>query len=82
MAKPSLVERSRIVVTTMGSQAMVSREVTADNGATKEHALEETNVLGGNPIPKIKRGPALEALAKEMARVRARARGKGARGDR
>ena len=72
----------KIVVTAMANQAMVSGEVTADNGATKENALEETNVLGGNPIPKIKRGPALEALAKEMAKVKARAREKGARGDR
>ena len=71
-----------MVPTTMGSQAMVSSEVIADNGATKENAQEETNVLGGNPIPKIKRGPALEALAKNMARVKASAREKGARGDR
>ena len=69
-----------MVVTTMANQAMDSGEVTADNGAMKENALEVTNVLGGNPIPKIRRGPALEALAKEMAK--ARAREKGARGDR
>ena len=77
-----MVVRSKMVVTTMASQAMVSGEVTADTGATKENALEETNVLGGNPIPKIKRGPALEALAKEMAKAKARAREKEARGDR
>ena len=60
MAKPLLVERSRMVPTTMGSQAMVSSEVNADNGATKENAQEETNVLGGNPIPKIKGEPSPE----------------------
>ena len=70
-----------MVVTTMANQAMDSGEVTADNGATKENALEETNVLGGNPIPKIKMGPELEALAKAMAKAKARARDKGARGD-
>ena len=56
MVKPSLVERSRMVAPTMGSQAMVSSEAAADNGATKENALEETNTLGGNPIPNIKKG--------------------------
>ena len=55
MVRHSLVVK-RMVVTTMANQAMVSGEVTADNGATKENALEETNVLGGNPIPKIKKG--------------------------
>ena len=69
-----------MVVTKMANQAMDSGEVTADNGATKENALEE-NVPGGNPITKVKSGPALEALAKEMARATARARKKGARGD-
>ena len=53
----------------------------SDNGATTENALEETNVLGGNPIPKIKTGPELEALAKAMAKARARVRAKGARED-
>ena len=71
-----------MVVTTMANQAMDSGEVTADNGATKENALEVTNVRGGNPTPKIRRGPALEALAEEMEKSKARARGKGAWGDR
>ena len=71
-----------MVVTTMANQAMDSGEATADNGASKENAREVTNVLGSNPIPKIRRGPALEALAEEMEKAKARARGKGAPGDR
>ena len=66
-----------MVPTTMGSQAMVSSEVIADNGATKENAQEEAHVPGGNPIPTIKRGPEPEALAKAMAKARATTKGKG-----
>ena len=71
-----------MVVTKMANQAMDSGEMTADNGATKENAQEETNVPGGNPIPKRRKGTALEPLSEKMEKAKARARGKGARVDR
>ena len=81
MARHSLVVK-RLVVTTMANQVMESGEATADNGAMKENALEVINVPGGNPIPKRRRGTELEALADKMEKAKARARRKGARGDR
>ena len=71
MMARALLARSRMVLTTMGHQLMVSSEVIADNGATKASAQEETNVPGEDPIPKIERGPEPEARAKAMARARA-----------
>ena len=70
-----------MVVTTMASQAMELGEATADSGATKENALEVIFVPGSNPIPKIRKGAELEALADKVEKAKARTRGKGVRGD-
>ena len=67
--------RSRMVPTTMGRQLMVLSEVTADNGAMKASAQEETNVLGEVPIPKMKRVTEPEARAKAKARATTKAKG-------
>ena len=70
-----------MVVTTMANQVMESGEVTADNGAMKENSQEVTNVPGGNPIPKIRKGAELFALADKVEKAKARVRGKRVRGE-
>ena len=80
MARLTLVAR-KMVVTTIANQAMEPGEAIADNGATKENAREVTNVLGSNPIPKIRKGAELESLADKVEKAQARARGKGVWGE-
>ena len=52
----------------MVSQAMELGEAIADSGATNENALEEIFVPGSSPIPKIRKGAELEALADKVER--------------